>query len=404
SYDLWQFQNTPYYGSSVVRMSGLFTLVYFSLPLLKKIEWPKIVWVGVTALVLMSYSTCLLPVFGLFAIGILAVKLLLISVDCLQKKAWLKAAAALLGAAAIILFALLANRVLVLPASDLYETYRNSVESFQATNFVKDAMLRYGWVIIAVSLLLSRSRVQAGLSLLALFMWWSAAGFRLYNLIGLLSAGFDFVAFRFEGTVQMMLFFLMAVCLIKLVDWLKCSFWVAGGCSAAALAAALLIFFANMGQIIEHNYLGSGVSDYGWDFSRIFNFNSDMSADTARMIGDYINTLPYGTYRILSDNPVPNDSEYFLPNQFLMTSNRTQIVSLPYPYNWDLDTGGTVLEYVSTGEPDGQSALEWMDREGVDYAVVTSEKAKDELTAAGREVVLETRPKPEVPLYLIKIK
>ena len=58
-------------------------------------------------------------------------------------------------------------------------------------------------------------------------------------------------------------------------------------------------FFKARSAIQSQVYLGSGISEYGWSFKRLFNFNEQMTPDIFVKVGNYFNTLEYGNYKCM---------------------------------------------------------------------------------------------------------
>ena len=403
SYDFWQFQCTPYYGSSVVRMSGLFSLFYFSIPLLKKIEWPKILWMAIVTLVLLSFSTGVIPIFGLFALGIGMAKCFTLALDSLLTKKFAQMGLALLGLAALIGGVLLLNNLLVLPDTEAFSNYRLVLEDFQEHHFRKDILMMYAPWLLGAGFILFRKTAERSFMILTTFLYLSVNGFQLYNLLARLSFGYDFITFRTVTAVQMLLYFLLAVSVVKLLGSWKVSYYLGGAVSLAALVYTLTIFFGNLQFMTENDFLGSGVSNYGWNFARIFNFNSDMMPDTAREIGDYFNAMPYGNYRFLTEGDIPNGDNSFKSETFLLASNRIELVSPRYSLDWSTDSGNDIFAFLSNTEGDAFAAVSWMEKENIQYVLTASEHIKNLLEQTGKQTVFTAGIKQGTPVYILDV-
>ena len=66
SYDLWQFQTAAFYGGSIVRMMAVPILIIYSLPLVEKMEFKKIIYIVLMSISMISFSTIYVQVVVLF--------------------------------------------------------------------------------------------------------------------------------------------------------------------------------------------------------------------------------------------------------------------------------------------------------------------------------------------------
>ncbi|MCF0259375.1 MAG: hypothetical protein HUJ54_05895, partial [Erysipelotrichaceae bacterium] len=219
SYDLWQFQLTPYFGSSVVRMSGFFALFHFSVPLLKKMQWKQVLWVGAVSAVLLGYSTCVLPVFGMFALGIILAKLTV--TGCAYWQQGDKRKAGLYLAGAVLLFAALlaVNKFIGLPDTELYQDYARAIGDFMQGHYIYDFSILTAVFVLAAAMLFCRNRIQVSFVLVLAFLYFSIVKLGLFNLVARLGFGYEFVTLRAIAGVQTMLYFTAALLLMKIWRW-----------------------------------------------------------------------------------------------------------------------------------------------------------------------------------------
>ena len=403
SFDHWQFNNTPYYGGSVVRMSGIFALYHFSRPLLKKMEWKKFVWVGLVTWVLLGYSTTIIPLFALFAAGIILAKLAVLGAEYVQKKNYGKLILCIGAAAALAAGLWLLNEKLGAVVDDEYETFMFSLLNYQNVHFSGDLILLAAPWLLAGTLLFCRKKKQFAFVLLTAFLLVCVWDFPNNFLMGKLAFGYDFVVLRTVSAVQMIFYLLAGILVIRLLEFVPHSFAWAGTVSMAALVAVFGIYMGNLKSIAENDFMGSGVTRFGWDFSRILNFNSDMMPDPAREIGDYFYSLPYGTYKVLSPGLLPTgEKDAFVAENLLFCSNRIQLVSPRYGLDWDIDGENDIFQFLNTGAGGARAALKWINSEGIQYVLTYNPEVRSLLENAGCQTVLEANSQGREPIWLLK--
>lgn len=405
-FDFWQFVNTPYYGGSVVRMSGFLALFYFSMDLLKKLEWKKLLWVGVAGLVLMSYSTIAFPIFVLFAVGIVLVKM----VNTAWKWAWKKKVLWVVGAIVLLAAAFgigyviwTSNQWLTLPETEVFDQYNSFILHYTTHNYSQDVLLKVAPYVLVACLLICHKELQRSYLLLSGFLYCFLYMFPFLGIIGYLSFGLGFVSFRTASAMQMMLFLASGILAVKLFGSWKYSYGFVSVAAAGFLAAVMTFFLNGQTYFSQINVQAGGVSPYGWDFSRLIDFNTDMVPDVAREIGDYFNSLPYGNYRLVTPITIPNGDVKFENANFLFVSNRIELVSPREENIFTMDNRQSFFDFMSSGETDPETALRWMEQHDIHYVLTSSEKAKQIMEDYGNPVVLTVDTKGRGPLYLVKV-
>lgn len=74
-YDGWQFQTAIFYGGSVVRVTAIPTILLFAKDLLEKIDFRKIIFMGMIYLVMLSFSSIFIQIGILMFLILIFIKI-----------------------------------------------------------------------------------------------------------------------------------------------------------------------------------------------------------------------------------------------------------------------------------------------------------------------------------------
>ena len=160
-------------------------------------------------------------------------------------------------------------------------------------------------------------------------------------------------------------------------------------------------FFKARSAIQSQVYLGSGISEYGWSFKRLFNFNEQMTPDIFVKVGNYFNTLEYGNYKMYAPPLVKTDGKNAYDGGFLMTTNRIQLATNDGFDNIVDSEFEYLIKFCNKGVGTYEEVLSILQKDDVHYLLVLNENAKKTLEESGVTLVLEDTEN-EDPYYLFK--
>lgn len=405
SYDLWQFQTAAYYGSSVVRMLSLPVLYIFSEPLLKKMELKKIIYIGLLSFTFISFSTIYVQDLIVFFIFILIIKfyyLLKLAFRNKDKKQIRIYALCII----FIILTLIASRYLDRFSFINTKNFTDNVESYIVHYrlwILNDSLLAVAPFILVAGLLFVKDDFQRYPFALTTLFYLFIITLKFVNILVLSSFNTFFVVFRTIASIQYLVVSLGGVLFVYLFERMNKKKLILTVISVCMILGIPTYFIKHRSTIQAQAYLGSGISEYGWSFKRLLNFNEQMTPNIFVKVGDYFNTLEYGNYKLYTPQLIHTDGKKTLDGGFLMTTNRVQVASHD-GFDHIEDSEYTCLNqfcYKGIGNYDEVSAV--LQKQGVHYLLVYNKKAKKVLNDNGVKLVLEDTENTN-PYYLFKLK
>ncbi len=331
SYDLWQFQTAAFYGGSVVRMLAIPTLTIFSYPLIEKIEFRKLIIMAIVSVAFISFSTIFIQVFLLFLIVAIVAKLsynfvvYLKRKDSYKKWGWINGFLSL-----IIVFMLLLTKHLdhlsVINTSSFQESI-NGFLGFAEVWYKNDILLIVGPVFMILVLLFSKGVQKKCVALILVML--TLLFFKTYfvELYSLTAFNMFFVINRTISSVQYLVLFAVGVSIIQFYHFIFSSkkVWIPNIVSFASITIIITFFFSHINYFLNFSFLGSGISNAGWNFSRVLDFSTTMTLDIYDRIGAYFNTLTYGNYTLYAPEIFTYNQKTAYSVGLVTASNRIQI-------------------------------------------------------------------------------
>lgn len=400
SYDLWRLQTAMFYGGTIARNSALPCLLLFALPLLRKPEWKKFLFVILLSISMTAFSTIYVIEAGFFAIAfliLLAARETYCGIS--EKKIWK-------GLIGILLFLLIAA---VLAGSKQLDNYPDLThwsrfnEKYLATEmpsfYSETVFFRYGYVILAFAFLAVRG-VKKQLTLGVITICYLFVRFLYFSELALLLGGYQhYAVYRYIASIQYLLVLLTGVLIVKLFRWkpllnLTCIVFI---------SVVLSYFSSHLDEIVAQHERSDGVCEYGYDFSRPFDLNTAMTPDITFKFGDFFNSLPYGNYRFYAGNYFPYEGRLVAPEVLYISSNRIENCMIYQEYNGMTAEQNELLDaFCWSDDMTYEEIAGTLQDCRVDYFMVYTENAKRELENAGYSVVLQNEPGEEA-YYLFAI-
>lgn len=331
SYDLWQSQTAIFYGGSVVRVFSLPILIYYYSSIFYKLDFKKLVGLGLITFSFLTFSTIFIGVFAVFLCLFLFTKILQVLINFIMEKC---SRETIISTILLATYLLLVFVIFVFWRRITFPSYSEAAtlfESFRLEYYKADLLLRIFPVILVILLLLNFKKYTSWILIGLLFGWVVIVIPQLRFLLIMSSLNIGFVALRVVSSYQMLILSLIGVAFVMLVKHFmktKVRKILLSTVSLACILVLVLIFKVQYNKIVTYNQLGFGVIKEGYDFSRVFNLDEHMTPDLYKKLGDYLQSLPYSEYRIY----MPLNLEYngITTNSMAlyMSTNRAEMVAM----------------------------------------------------------------------------
>lgn len=398
SYDLWQFTNAAYYGSSVVRMSGIFVLYYFAYPMISKFSFRKLLIVAMLTLSLTSFSTIAVSLFICFASAMVLIKCYSSLVKSIKNRKWIIFILSLIISAALIYIGCRLNSITELneKMQRFLQITEQSVERF----YSKDPFTFYSWILIPLLLIFSWRKSGLYLSLYALVFFLILLPFRATLLQFLMSCGVLFVYRRVLASYQYLMVFIFGLSILlilywpsrwmKKISWMKKTNWIIPAILSIITILGTIQTFVTNQEAFKNDikFNGSGISKYGWDFSRLLNFDENMVPPFIKDLGDEIKKINEPRIRLYTQalySPGDNGENYGLsPGNLLAISSKPAVLNLGGHLGIDPEDFKRIESFIAAGNY-SEEFLSLLEKNNVPYFLSTNEDASIALQQLGAE-------------------
>ena len=402
SYDLWQFQTAAFYGGSIVRMMAVPILIIYSLPLVEKMESKKIVYIVLMSISMISFSTIYVQVVILFFIAAITIKCVYCFVEAFKAKETKWMIVSILGILVVIGF-LLATRYLNINTEEfVYNVTR--YHGFQQEWYDHDSLLKYGFVVFALMFVLSKnsqSRSIVGMVLVLYVLVWKEI---FTVLLTITSFNYFFVTMRTVSSIQYLILFFLGICVLRIYESILKKMYFIPNLATVGLVALVCVFFRhNVNEIVKYNFLSSGISAAGWNFSRVFDMNTKMIPDIFVEVGDYFNTLPYDNYKMYTCHNFNTDGGMgTLDGGFEMSTNRLHVSNSDGFKKLNDKDFSKLNSFCMSGDLTYTEVHDILQKENIQYILVFNKNAADILECDGDSLVLSNEQNLN-PYYLLKV-
>lgn len=410
SYDLWQFQTAVFYGGSVVRMLSIPILFLFSYPMLDKMELKKILVMAGVSISFISFSTIFIQDFLLFILIIILVKFIYMIYKFYRdknKKLCLKYVFYMLLLIFLLCSTKLFDNMAFFDKMAYSECIASYIPFFEQMSQL-DFFMRFGWIFIILAFVLFKE-IKGRMFLVFLFLFYSLfKGTFFLQLLSLTSFHVFFVITRTFASVQYLIFFVIGILILIIIDKFKSPLLKINVLTIVSVCLFCGLFTYLIPHRNDFATLSSGVSAYGWDFSRVLNFSETMVPEVCYDVGKCFDTLEYDNYRlytsdlVYSGNTSEEENKFVDGAGFVMVSNRIHThcrEGIPELNSEDFSILNT---YCENGNSDINAVIELLKKGKIEYVLVQNEKAKTELIQQGFEMVLENNSDID-SYYLFKV-
>ena len=404
SYDLWQFQTAVFYGGSVVRMLSIPTLFIFAYPMLKGLEFKKIIWLAIISISCVSFSTIFIQNFIIFMIGIFFTYFI-VQIYCGWKDKRKKKVLVNILLLLSLVFFLLSTKLWDHLSIINTEAFRSSYEIYADFDNVwvqSDLILKlFPWVFL-LGVFLSKGILKKAVFFFVGLLYLLFKTSLFYEFLTISSFNQFFVIYRSISSVQYMCLLLFAVVIILIYFKISKNIWVPSAVSISAIVSIVIFFKVNSTNFINYSYNGSGISTAGWNFERVFQFDNKMTTNVFYEVGEYFNTLPYGNYRFFAPSIIKIDSIDSYELGFLMSSNRIQIHERGGFDGITKEESEIISNYCLTAEGNYAEVIDLLNKYETEYLLISNETHKDEMIFRGAQEIIKI-DNISGPYYLLKL-
>ena len=406
SYDLWQFQTAAFYGGSIVRMMAIPSLYIFSEPLIRKMNLRNFLVVVLVCMSFIGFSSIFMQVLILFLFAILLVKITYMGILYFKegkRKKFLVSLILGLGLIAVLIFSKVMDNFSFFNF-DSYTEALNGYLPFVDVWYKSDLILNFGWIFALICFIIYA--IQKNLStsfwwiILCMFLIFRSNYFPEFIITS--AFNYFFVPLRTVSSLQYMFVFALGVSFVQLISWLfnRRIFY---NITSLASVLAVVIYFGTHYQIIcTQNFLGSGISSAGWDFSRVVDYKTKMMPEIFVDVGDYFNSLPYDNYNLFAPGAFEFENHLTHGAGFVMSSNRI-VTHISDGMNLTQDEINCLDTFCKGNTKHVEDVITVCIDKSIDYILVFDEGSKDELLQNGYNLVLQGSKMQHKEYYLIQL-
>ena len=386
SYDLWQFQTAAFYGSSVVRNMAIPTIYVFSYPLFEKMDIKKLMCIGSIFIALAYFSTIAIIYLVMLLVVLFILKFVYMIYSSFKKKSLRMGLLGCLGLVCMIGILVLSKSLDTIIPNAYYQNSLSQIRQYYSVWYAADFILRFGFVPLIILLICHfKKGIWPILFIILLYGMNRVLAFPEIQLYS--SAHYMFVVLRYIASMQYMVFFAYGLVCIEIMN--KLDKYVMSFIFSHACVAIVIVFFVIFNQrFLNCVFLGSGISEDGWDFNRVLDVNTQMVPDMVLELGDYFNALEYGNYRVYTPANIPCDETSSPQTILMMSSNRVVIPSQRGFRGLNKDQNKALELFCKRGKGDYERIQKLIKRYHIDFMMVFNDNAVSILTEDGHELVL----------------
>jgi len=319
-YDGWQFQTAIFYGGSMVRVIAIPVILIYGKDLIAKLDVRKVIFIGILYLTLISFSTIFLTHAIMLCIAFIIVKWIYyyqIQNEIESNKKWL----GLLGLVATITLLLILNNVL----GNIFVNNQAILDydAFINKYFWPDFFIRYGLFVMIPAYYISNQKEVKMVVLVTLLLYLSVYTNQFIELLLTSSLNMNFVLFRFITSICFMIIGFIGIFIARMYSKFKMPFAFTAIASLTLTFGIVIFMYSNKDYIKEDTSLSTGISQFGYSINQLLD-NDRLIPDIMIEVGQYFDSLEYGSYRLISPYNVPYNGRLVHGRNFVMVSNNIE--------------------------------------------------------------------------------
>lgn len=395
-YDGWQFQSAIFYGSSVVRVMAIPSLLLYGKDLIEKFDIRKFIVLILLYCSCLSFSTIFLQIAILLTYLFIFVKVINLLIESHYNIKYGILLFLLIG----ILYGTTKLGWLSCFPLDRYSMFIDNYTPFYTHYVSSNIFFKYAFIILALNFFIIKNRTYFLMNIMLLFMYLMYRN-NLFSVLNSISSFFTFfVPLRTIASIEHMLLFILAMEIVFIFKTLRANRLICNIGAITVFACSLGLFYILYDQIIEIDLLGSGVSKDGYSVKRIIE-NDYMTPELFVKVGEYFNQLEYGNYRLLANDNYEYDDSYINSASLVFASNRIETCirggcqMSDDEYSYSIKYFNNTINY--------QEFESILKEKQIDYVLVNDINKKNELSSHGfsTELIYVNRNQ-ENTFYLMK--
>lgn len=406
SYDLWQFQTAAFYGGSIVRMIAIPALYIYSEPLIQKMNFRNFIVVMLVCISFLGFSSVFMQILVLFLFFILLGKLIYLSIKY-YKNGNKKRLILNISLIMFLIFSLFFTKLIDNFAFFNLEKYTQALNDylpFIDVWYKQDLFLNFGWIFVLFCCLYCLYKRNLSVSfwavILCIFIVFRSNYFPEFIITS--AFNYFFVPLRTVSSLQYIFVFAFGTCFVQFSSWIFSSKIFYNLTSIVSVILVLIYFSTHYQVICSQNFLGSGISSAGWDFSRVFDLGTKMMPKIFVEVGDYFNNLPYGNYNLYTPGAFDYENHVAQGAGFVMSSNRI-VTHIGDGMNLTSSEIKSLDNFCKENGENIDNIINICKKQNIDYLIVFNDESKNLLEANGCSLVLQGIQTNYQDYYLFKL-
>jgi hypothetical protein len=387
-YSQWHFQTAIYYGGSFVQHISLPLILFFSKDLLDKINYKKLLFIGLLSITFVSFSTTYLTYFIMLLIGLIGAKILKLIYDTTRDKTIVVGAIILLTISLLILntvgYELI--RRMSKTTIDAYKSYR----TFYKDRIALETLLI--WTPFIYMIIMSLFKKKWLLVSLIIMFGIPFSG-KLNALMSLATVNYPFVGGRYIASIELLTMIFIGIIIVSVLRRIKYKQLLLTGLAVVTVLGTVFYIKRHMYDITRYSSGTTGITYAGYRASIPFK-NDKMLPDVIVKIGEYFDKLPYGNYRVFAPYYADYEGTQIRFEGLSMASNRIELVYPKDNYHSFVPNGAGNMdneEYdllMNFSQGNVEKNIQYVIKKyKIDYLVVSSSQAAKALSKSGYELI-----------------
>lgn len=401
-FDGWQFQSAMWYGGSIVRTLAIPVIIIFSEKLIYKFNLKNILFLCITYVTFMSFSTIFL-IYAIIVTLVLFISkgvIILNIKETIDKNEQSVSKLCLLLSLILLMITKFLDKLPIIGTENYFSNLSSYID-FSNWYFYGDTFIYYGLAVFIVAYFIFKKTTSKFVSITMIIIFLMIYTKLFYELIIISSGFYWFVALRFTTSVQLILALFIGCLIVKVFEKLHFKKIILSFLSIFILIAVFGYIYQNIDEIKKQNWLASGMTEYGYSMNSIRK-NDKMMPTVMCEVGEYFDQLDYGNYPLLLPKEINWDGYPLDTNGFVFASNRIELCTYNGADNLETEKLEILYKFFS-------NELGYNDIKGIlfehkiKYILVQDVSQRDELIKNNWTIVL-SNDKINSTYYLLEYK
>lgn len=381
-FDAWQMQTAIFYGGSVVRTMAMPILIIFGKDLIKKFTLKNVMLIFFISCTFVSFSTIFIQLAILLGITFMLVKSIYMAI-VYYKRNRLIFISSLVSFLAVIGFLFLTTIIsdVSFLQTDNAKFCHDSYIDYHSYYVGNDIIMKFLIISLLAWIIIMKDKVTkfACIAILIYYLFFIRLTF--VNLMTITSFNYFFVSLRSIAALQYILLILTSCLCIYIIESVKCLKRFAPVFSVISLSFTFVFFLTHIDKFMVYTYDGSGANQDGYSLKRVLE-NQYMVPELITQIGNYLDTLPYGNYKLFGAYETPYDESNINVRLLTLTSNRAEIYT---PGAFGEENSKKVNNYFKNKD-EFINIIDLFIEENLDYVLIFNDNQVKDFVANGFKI------------------